>query len=487
MPLAAIAGIGAIGSIASGVIGSNAAGHAADTQAAAANHAADLERQSATDALNFNKQQYGNSLNLLSPFYNTGVAANGRLGFLMGLNPGQGLPQGVVNPNAPPPAPQPGALDGGQFDPDTLNRLRALRGGLGGGPRPMQANSAMLPAGQNPFGPGTPNGQPNGTQFNMNPPITSPGTNGTQFQMRPPIVSGGTQGGQFQMNPPITSGGTQGAQPGGAAGLLGANGQPQTEANPLPNGLGNLGVTNASTDQGGTGQVPQTGNSLALRPPSNVTGEAMFNPNDPNQGLSPDGSAPSGGTFGSLAQGWNKTFNSPTGVTEQNDPGYQFRLNQGMQALQNSAAARGGLLSGGTAKALTDYNQNAASGEYGNVYNRALQNYNTNYNTFTNDQTNLFNRLMALQSGGQVSANNLSASGITAAGNAANIGLTSAGQIGQQYNNAGAANASGYINSANAINGAIGGAGNSLSTLAMLRMLQGAGGGGSSSGGMGVY
>lgn len=478
MPLAAIAGIGAIGSIASGIIGSNAAGHAADTQAAAANHAADLERQSATDALNFNKQQYGNSLNLLSPFYNTGVAANGRLGFLMGLNPAQGLPPGVINPNAPP-APTSGngsGVAGGPDIQDILNNIRNRDGGVGG-PRPMQANSAMLPAGQNPFGPGTPNGQPNGTQFNMNPPITSPGTNGTQFQMRPPIVSGGTQGSQFQMNPPITSGGTP-----GAAGLLGANGQPQTEANPLPNGLGNLGVTNASTDQGGTGQVPQTGNSLALRPPSNVTGEAMFNPNDPNQGLSPDGSAPSGGTFGSLAQGWNKTFNSPTGVTEQNDPGYQFRLQQGQQALQNSAAARGGLLSGGTAKALTDYNQNAASGEYGNVYNRALQNYNTNYNTFTNDQTNLFNRLMALQSGGQVSANNLSASGITAAGNAANIGLTSAGQIGQQYNNAGAANASGYINQANAINGAIGGAGNSLSTLAMLRMLQnggaGAGGGG---------
>lgn len=513
MPLAAIAGIGAIGSIASGIIGSNAAGHAADTQAAAANNAANLERQSATDALNFNKQQYGNSLSLLSPFYNTGVAANGRLGFLMGLNPAQGLPPGVVNPNAPPQS-QPGVLDGGQFDPNTLNRLRALRAGGGGGvPQPNQASALSLPQ----FGPGTPNGQPgapnstqgmnqfnkinpitsppgtNGNQFQMNPPITSPGTQGTQFQMRTPITSGGTGGTTFQANPPITSGGTQGASglgtvnPDGSVtaspesqqpGSLGAVGAPGDPSPFGPNGMGNIGNPTPQSTSGAPGQVPRTdgggGSQFNMQPP--IT-SPMNNPNDPNQGLSPDGSAPSGGTFGSLAQGWGKTFQSPNAVTEQNDPGYQFRLQQGQQALQNSAAARGGLLTGGTAKALTDYNQNAASGEYGNVYNRALQNYNTNYNTFTNDQTNVFNRLMALQSGGQTSANNLSASGITAAGNAANIGLTSAGQIGQQINNAGAANASGYINSANAINGAIGGASNSLSTLAMLRMLQGQGAG----------
>src|SRR5712692_2716617 len=65
---------------------------------------------------------------------------------------------------------------------------------------------------------------------------------------------------------------------------------------------------------------------------------------------------------------WKQQFQAPTNVTEQNDPGFQFRLQQGEQALERSAAARGNLLSGGTAKALTQYGQDYASNEYGNVY-----------------------------------------------------------------------------------------------------------------------
>ena len=49
------------------------------------------------------------------------------------------------------------------------------------------------------------------------------------------------------------------------------------------------------------------------------------------------------GGFGSLLKGWQGgDFQAPTAATEQNDPGYKFRLSQGMEALQNSAAARGG-------------------------------------------------------------------------------------------------------------------------------------------------
>jgi hypothetical protein len=177
-------------------------------------------------------------------------------------------------------------------------------------------------------------------------------------------------------------------------------------------------------------------------------------------------------SFGSLATGWNQTFQSPTDVTEQNDPGFKFRQQQAQQAYENSAAARGGLFSGGTAKGLSDYMGQSATSEYGNVYNRALQNYNTNYNTFTNDQTNQFNRFSTLAGLGQTSATNLSGAGLNAAGNAANIGLTSAGQIGQNLNNAGAAAGSGYVGGANAITGGINSASNSLSTLALLKQLQ---------------
>lgn len=55
----------------------------------------------------------------------------------------------------------------------------------------------------------------------------------------------------------------------------------------------------------------------------------------------------------------------------QADPGYQFRLQQGAQAVNNSAAARGMLGSGATLKALQDYGQGQASQEYGNWWNRA--------------------------------------------------------------------------------------------------------------------
>lgn len=54
----------------------------------------------------------------------------------------------------------------------------------------------------------------------------------------------------------------------------------------------------------------------------------------------------------------------------QTDPGYQFRLTQGVNALNNSAAARGSSLSGAQRKALTEYGQNYGSQEYGNYFNR---------------------------------------------------------------------------------------------------------------------
>lgn len=52
------------------------------------------------------------------------------------------------------------------------------------------------------------------------------------------------------------------------------------------------------------------------------------------------------------------------------DPGYAWRVSEGNKALDRSAAAKGGLYSGGQLKALTDYNSNVASNEYGNWWNR---------------------------------------------------------------------------------------------------------------------
>ena len=68
-------------------------------------------------------------------------------------------------------------------------------------------------------------------------------------------------------------------------------------------------------------------------------------------------------------------FVKPTAADAAAEPGYQFRLGQGTQTLENSAAARGVLRSGGTLKGLEEYGQNFASNEYQNVYNRAASEY----------------------------------------------------------------------------------------------------------------
>jgi hypothetical protein len=54
----------------------------------------------------------------------------------------------------------------------------------------------------------------------------------------------------------------------------------------------------------------------------------------------------------------------------QTDPGYNFRLSQGAEAIDASRNAAGGRYSGATLKALSDYGQETGSQEYGNYYNR---------------------------------------------------------------------------------------------------------------------
>lgn len=107
-------------------------------------------------------------------------------------------------------------------------------------------------------------------------------------------------------------------------------------------------------------------------------------------------------------------------------PGYQFRLDQGQNSLENSALAGGMGLSGRTAKALTDYGQGMASNEYGN---------------YVNQLNNLTNR-------GQSAANQTA--------NAGNIMTNS-----MMANNQNAANATGssYLAQADIISGLAGGIG----------------------------
>lgn len=72
-------------------------------------------------------------------------------------------------------------------------------------------------------------------------------------------------------------------------------------------------------------------------------------------------------------------FRAPSFQDATNEPGFQFRLRGGTDALERSAAARGTLRTGGTLKDIVEYGQNFASSEYTNVFNRALNSFDRTY------------------------------------------------------------------------------------------------------------
>lgn len=73
-------------------------------------------------------------------------------------------------------------------------------------------------------------------------------------------------------------------------------------------------------------------------------------------------------------------FEAPTAETILQDPSYQFRLDQGRGALENSAAAKGVLNSGGTLQGILDYGQKAGSQEWANAWGRQFDLWNANSN-----------------------------------------------------------------------------------------------------------
>lgn len=68
-------------------------------------------------------------------------------------------------------------------------------------------------------------------------------------------------------------------------------------------------------------------------------------------------------------------FVAPTDADMAQDPGYRFRVQQGQQALETSAAGKRMLRHPNTMRGLVDYGQQAASQEYQNVYARRSGEY----------------------------------------------------------------------------------------------------------------
>jgi hypothetical protein len=115
------------------------------------------------------------------------------------------------------------------------------------------------------------------------------------------------------------------------------------------------------------------------------------------------------------------------------DPAYQFQLQQGNQAIERSAAARGGLTSGATGKALAQYTTNLANQNYGDAYQRWLQTQNQQYN-----------QAMGLANLGYGASSQQS-------GNAMNAGTSMANNLVNAITGAGNARASGYVGAGNSI------------------------------------
>lgn len=156
------------------------------------------------------------------------------------------------------------------------------------------------------------------------------------------------------------------------------------------------------------------------------------------------------------------------------DPGYQFRMGEGQNNINNKLAASGSLLSGAAMKALTRFNQDYASNEYGNSYNRARSGYETDRAAFSADNTNEYNRLMGVQGIGQNAVNSVSGIAANAQGQISDAykGIASgqqnaSNQLGQSQanyynnlmsNNNASANATAAYNNAfgNALGGGLG-------------------------------
>jgi hypothetical protein len=134
---------------------------------------------------------------------------------------------------------------------------------------------------------------------------------------------------------------------------------------------------------------------------------------------------------------------TPEDYLANQDPGYAFSMSEGLKALDRTAAARGGALSGGAIKGALQYSQGLASQDYQNAFNR-----------YQTQRSNTLNPYQQLQGVGQAAA----------AGQAANLGALGSAQ---QQAITGAANATsaGQIAGANTAAGGINSGVNALTNL----------------------
>lgn len=242
---------------------------------------------------------------------------------------------------------------------------------------------------------------------------------------------------------------------------------------------------------GVSGQVEETANNAAQAAVNagHVAGDNVIGAaNNANQYLDPYAQQ------GQQALGLMAGLNQEKFTFNQDDPSYQFRLQEGLKALEKSAAAKGGLLSGGALKATNNYAQNVASTEYGNAFNRFLDDRGQRASILQGQigvGANASDRMGQNLMGAHRYAGDANMAGEQYAGNArigasqfggamrfnavnqaVNNQLDASRYAGNAYMGIGNAQAAGQVGSANAWTNALGQIGNAASFYAMSNLPQ---------------
>ncbi len=177
-----------------------------------------------------------------------------------------------------------------------------------------------------------------------------------------------------------------------ATGLF-AGGGASSFVNRAVNGLSSLNTSRAS-DDAERQQIRAQQNGLAALQPYAQTGQNANAQLSRLLGLDP-----------------NADQNSITQALR-NTPGYQFQMEQGTQALDRSASARGGLFSGAAAQELQRFGQGLGD----STYQQALQNLQPSVNTgygAAGQQAGIFDNIGSIQSNNTNTQSNLLNQGLS--------------------------------------------------------------------------
>jgi hypothetical protein len=203
-----------------------------------------------------------------------------------------------------------------------------------------------------------------------------------------------------------------------------------------------------------------------------------------------------GGNTGAADYGRFATADfTPADFAANKDPGYAFRISEGLKAIDRQAAARGGLISGNALKAASGYSSDLASQEYNAAFNRFQTIRGNTLQPFQmgaaagqsaaamQGQSNANFGSAGSQAIGQFGQGATSAYGALGTGTynaVGNYGQNATGILGAYGTNvgnnligAGNATASGYVGQANAVNAGISNVANAYYQNKMLNMFGG--------------